>query len=104
MRIELGFDREARRRADTFNELHHGFVIDQRTTAPIFRDVTEQPMLGLVPFRRAGWKCDTLIAKPLRSAKRCSSAFHSRARALLLPPASAVMRSSRAPGYAWRPM
>jgi hypothetical protein len=45
-----------------------------------------------------GGKWQTVTCSPVRSAKRCSETFHSRARALLLPPLSAVMRSSVAVG------
>ena len=38
------------------NELHDRLVIDQRTAAPVFGDMAEQPMLDLVPFRRSRWK------------------------------------------------
>src|SRR3954465_5173620 len=38
-----------------------------------------------------GGRCATVTARPVSSAKRCSSRFHSRTRAPLLPPQSAVM-------------
>ena len=40
----------------------------------------------------------TLMVSPVRVAKRCNSTFHRRERVLVLPPASAVMRSARASG------
>jgi len=46
----------------------------------------------------------TLTRKPLSSAKRCNSRFHSRARVLLLPPLSAVISNSVACGYITAPI
>src|SRR3954469_6796301 len=45
-----------------------------------------------------GGRCATVTARPVSSAKRCSSRFHSRTRAPLLPPQSAVMTSRLASG------
>ena len=39
-----------RRRAD---QLDHGEAIGERSAAPVLRDVAEQPVLNLVPLRRA---------------------------------------------------
>jgi hypothetical protein len=35
------------------DQLDHGKAIRQRPAAPVLRDVTEQPVLDLVPLRRA---------------------------------------------------
>jgi hypothetical protein len=51
-----------------------------------------------------GGKWLTLTRRPLSSAKRYNSRFHSRARALLLPPLSAVMSNSLALGYIATPI
>ncbi len=52
--IELGLDGEPCGRAHAPNERHHGFSVDQRTPAPVLGDVTEEPVLNLVPLGRAG--------------------------------------------------
>src|SRR3954447_8823335 len=39
-----------------------------------------------------GGRCATVTARPVSSAKRCSSRFHSRTRAPVLPPQSALRR------------
>ncbi len=46
-----------------------------------------------------GGKWLTWIVSPRRSAMPCNSAFHARERWPLLPPASAVMKSSFVDGY-----
>jgi hypothetical protein len=37
------------------DQFDHGEAIDERATAPVLRDVTEQPVLDLVPLGCAGW-------------------------------------------------
>src|SRR5271170_5633659 len=50
----------------------------------------------------AGGRCATVTARPVSSAKACSSFFHKRFLTPLEPPPSEVMRSSVLPGYkAW---
>jgi hypothetical protein len=51
-----------------------------------------------------GEKWQVVIVRPVRGANCCSSHFHRRSRAPLLPPASAVMSRERARGYRWRPI
>src|SRR4051812_48000693 len=55
-RVELRLDREPGAGANTADELDDGLVIDERATAPVLRDVTEEPVLDLVPLGRAGWE------------------------------------------------
>src|SRR5215203_640336 len=102
--IQLCPDREPGGGPHTPNELDHGFAIDERTPTPVLGDVTEEAVLDLVPLGGAGWKCETLIVRPVRVAKRCNATFHNRERVLLLPPASAVMQSSRVSGYVRLPI
>ena len=89
---------QAARRADTPNELHDRLMIGERTPRQFSVMWQNSRCSILFHFDVPGGKCDTLIVKPVRSAKRCNSTFQRR-RALLLPPASAVMSSSRASGY-----
>ena len=52
-RVECALDFQTglgRRRAD---QLDHGKAIGERPAAPVLRDVAEQPVLDLVPLRRA---------------------------------------------------
>ena len=50
-----------------------------------------------------GGKWQTWIVRPVSSARRCSSVFHSRVRLPLEPPQSAVIVSVVASGKRWRP-
>ena len=52
--IQLGFDGQAGPRGRVADEIHDDLVADQRTTAPILRDVAEHPVLDLVPLAGPG--------------------------------------------------
>ena len=54
--VEFGSDREAGIRGGIANQVNDDFMVDQRPTAPIFRNVAEHPMFDLVPFVGAGRK------------------------------------------------
>ena len=95
-RVERALDLQAglgRRRG---NQLDDGHEIRERFAAPVLRDVAEQAMLDLVPLGRARRivadldRHDDLVGELLRA-----STFHSLERALLEPPQSAVIISSR---------
>ncbi len=51
--IELGPDAQTRGRARVADQLDEGLEGAQRTAAPVLRDVTEEPVLDLVPRTRA---------------------------------------------------
>ena len=77
-----------RRRSD---QLDDDLVADQRLAAPVLGDEGEQTVLDPVPFAGAGRQMATVMAMPSSLAKLCNSRFHSRTRAPLLPPQSAVI-------------
>jgi hypothetical protein len=81
------------------DELDHGLVAGEGFAAPVDADVAEQAVLDFVPLRGAG----TMIRRPVRSARRWSSVFHSRARLPLEPPQSAAIVNVLAPGNRARP-
>ena len=49
--IELGFDAQPGRRSGVADQLDEGLEGAKRTAAPVLRDVTEEPVLDLVPLR-----------------------------------------------------
>src|SRR5665213_2937511 len=53
--IKLCFDDKASLRSDAADELHYGLVIDERPATPVLGDVTEEPVLDLVPLAGA-WR------------------------------------------------
>ncbi len=61
-------------------------------------------MLDLFHLLVPGGKWHTDTSRPVASATRCSSSFHSRLRGPFEPPASAVASRRFASGYAWRPI
>ena len=65
--------------------------------APVLRDVTEEPMLDLVPLARARWEVRDVDAQARSLARRCSAVFQP-ARAIAVAAASIggdVERSAR---------
>ena len=50
-RVERAFDLQTGLGGRRPNQLDHGKAIRKRPAAPVLRDVTEQPVLDLVPFR-----------------------------------------------------
>jgi hypothetical protein len=61
---------QALRRPRRSNQIHDDLVRFQRDALPIAGDVTEQAMLNLVPFARAGGKWQTSTIIPVRLANR----------------------------------
>ena len=53
-RVERAFDLQTGLGGRRPDQLDHGKAIRKRPAAPVLRDVTEQPVLDLVPFRCAG--------------------------------------------------
>ena len=53
-RVERAFDLEPGVGGGCADQLDHGKTIRERSAAPVLRDVAEQPVLDLVPFRCAG--------------------------------------------------
>ena len=78
--IELTPHAQPGRGAGGTDEIDDHRETHERLAAPVGADVREEPV----------------IATRVRLANRCSSHFHSRTRAPLLPPASAVMSNERA--------
>ena len=94
--VERALDFQAGLGGRRTDQLDHGKAIRERPAAPVLRDVAEQPVLDLVPLRRA--RRQTWIASLVSSASFCNSIFQSRTRAPFEPPQSAVIVKSRAFG------
>src|ERR1700674_3332304 len=86
--LEPGF---GGRRGD---QLDYCGAADEWLGAPVLRDVAEQPVLDLVPFRCAGRIGAAFDRGAISPPTSCTSPSHSRERALLDPPQSAVIISS----------
>ena len=54
--VEFGQDPEPGRRPGVPDAVDDSLICRQRGTAPVRRDVTEEPVLDLVPLAGAGWK------------------------------------------------
>ncbi len=76
------------------DELHDRLVVPERFAAPVRRNEGEEPVFDLVPFARARREVTHGDGHAGVVRQRCSSTFKSRNRHPLLPPASAVIRSS----------
>src|SRR6185437_12128099 len=97
--IELGLDAKAGRRARRTDQLHDGLMVEERSSAPVLGDVAEHPMFDLVPLRGPrGEVRDADRESGMVGKLFCSSILNNRERYPLLPPASAVIRSSEAFG------
>lgn len=72
------------------DQVHHDLATLQDTTTPVHGDVTEQPMLYLVPLRRPGWEMahDDVEASVFRERRELSFS----------QPAAGAIRSSRVRG------
>src|ERR1700722_1677012 len=90
-RVERAFELQAGLGGRASDQFADGKAIRKRPAAPVLRDVAEQPVLDLVPFRCAG----RIVVD---AASFCSSSFQRRTRAPLEPPQSAVTVNSRASG------
>ena len=98
--LEGRLDAPPRGSAGTANEADEHLAAQQGLSTPVRGDVATQARFDLCSMVLVpGGRWLTAIRRPVSSASRCSSAFQSRARALLLPPPSAVMSSSWARGY-----
>ena len=62
--VQLGTDRQTATRRRVANQVHHHLQAHQRPTSPVLRDVTEHPVLDLVPLARARWKMAHRDPKP----------------------------------------
>ena len=89
------------RRRDQFDDRRSA---GQGTPAPVLRDVTEQAMLDLVPFRRAGRIVANADGQPGLVGEFLQFDFHRRMREPLEPPPSAVIMSRSHVGYLSRPI
>src|SRR4029453_9226365 len=98
VRVDLAADGQARLGRRGADQLDDDLGADQRLAAPVLRDVGEEAVLDPFHLLVPGGRCATVTARPVSSAKRCSSRFHSRTRAPLLPPQSAGMTSRLAWG------
>src|SRR3954451_17325269 len=96
--VEPTLDGEPGLRGRAGDQLDDDLMCQQRLAAPVLGDEREQSMLDAVPLAGPCGRWATVIASPVWSASVCSSAFHSRTRARLLPPQSAVIRIRSASG------
>ena len=71
--------------------------VEAHRPAPVLTDRGEQAVFDLVPLAGPWWEVAHVDFKPVSSANFCNSSFHKRSRYPLLPPASAVISSGRAP-------
>ena len=68
--------------------------LNEGTAAPVLRDVREEPVFDLVPLAGRRREVANAHVEPVVSAKRCNCTRQSRERGALLPPPSAVTRTS----------
>ena len=54
--VQLRAHAQPRRGAGVANQIDDRFELPERAAPPVRRDVTEEPMLDLVPLARARWK------------------------------------------------
>ena len=80
------------------DQLDDDLMADQRLAAPVLADEGEQAMLDPVPFAGAGRQVGHRDGQAGLVGELWSSRFHSRTRAPLLPPQSAVISSRVALG------
>jgi len=82
--VQPVLDIERGLRGGVGNQLDVDLIGQHARAPPVLGGEREQAVFDAVPFLSGG-KCATVIDNPIRSAKVCSSVFHSRTRALLLP-------------------